>query len=97
MDILGIRELKSHLSRYVARASAGERIIITVRGKQVAEIVPISAELQTLSQLAQQGRVTWSGRRAVFCPVAGYDGRSVSEAVLDQRDERERAVLDGGE
>ena len=47
MQIVGIRELKAHLSRYVASARAGERIVITARGEQVAELVPVSGELQT--------------------------------------------------
>lgn len=36
----GIRELKNHLSRYVRRVEAGERIAITTHGRVVAEIGP---------------------------------------------------------
>jgi prevent-host-death family protein len=36
----GIRELKDHLSRYIRRIEAGERIAITAHGRVVAELVP---------------------------------------------------------
>lgn len=97
MQIVGIRELKAHLSRYVASARAGERIVITARGEQVAELVPVSAELQTLTQLEQQGRLSWSGRRPVFRHPPAHLGPSLSDAVLEQRAERERVVLGGAE
>lgn len=36
----GVRELKDHLSRYIRRIEAGERISITAHGRVVAELVP---------------------------------------------------------
>jgi prevent-host-death family protein len=38
----GIRELKDHLSRYIRRIEAGERITVTAHGRVVAELVPPS-------------------------------------------------------
>lgn len=40
MRSTGIRNLKDNLSRFIARAAAGERVIITDRGRPVAELVP---------------------------------------------------------
>ena len=40
MDV-GIRELKEHLSDYVERASRGELIRITLRGRPVATLGPL--------------------------------------------------------
>ena len=40
MTSAGIRELKDHLSRYIRRIEAGERIAITAHGRVVAELVP---------------------------------------------------------
>ena len=40
MTSTGIRELKDHLSRYVRRIEAGERIAVTAHGRVVAELVP---------------------------------------------------------
>ncbi len=39
---VGIRELKAKLSAYVRRASAGERIVVTDRGKPVARLTPLA-------------------------------------------------------
>ena len=36
----GIRELKDHLSRYIRRIEAGERISVTAHGRVVAVLVP---------------------------------------------------------
>jgi len=40
MRTTGIRNLKDNLSRYIAQAAAGERVVITDRGRPVAELVP---------------------------------------------------------
>ena len=40
MASTGIRELKDHLSRYIRRIEAGERIAVTAHGRVVAELVP---------------------------------------------------------
>lgn len=40
MTSIGIRDLKNHLSRYVRRVEAGERVRVTDRGRVVAELVP---------------------------------------------------------
>lgn len=42
MGSVGIRNLKNHLSRYVRRVAAGERLAVTDRGRVVAELVPPS-------------------------------------------------------
>ncbi|HWH38799.1 MAG TPA: type II toxin-antitoxin system prevent-host-death family antitoxin [Usitatibacter sp.] len=43
MKIVGIREAKTHLSRLVERARAGEEIIIAKSGHPAARLVPIEA------------------------------------------------------
>ena len=40
METVGIRELKSRLSHYVRRAEAGEVVVVTDRGRVVAELRP---------------------------------------------------------
>lgn len=41
MDQVGIRALQQHASAVVARAAAGERIVITDRGRPAALLVPV--------------------------------------------------------
>ena len=38
--VIGVRELKDNLSRYIRRIEAGERIAVTAHGRVVAELVP---------------------------------------------------------
>lgn len=40
MAAAGVRELKDHLSQYIRRVEAGERIAVTAHGRVVAELVP---------------------------------------------------------
>lgn len=40
MEWIGIRELRQHASRYVARVRSGESLVITDRGEAVALLVP---------------------------------------------------------
>ena len=43
MQSVGLFDAKTHLSEYVARAEAGEEVIITRHNKPVAKIVPLNA------------------------------------------------------
>lgn len=43
VERIGIRELRNHASRVVRRAHEGERIVITVDGIPMAQIVPMDA------------------------------------------------------
>jgi prevent-host-death family protein len=43
MHAVGLFEAKTHLSEYVARAEAGEEVIIMRHNKPVAKIVPLNA------------------------------------------------------
>lgn len=43
MTSVGIRSLKNQLSRYVRRVAAGDRVLVTDRGRVVAALVPPSA------------------------------------------------------
>lgn len=43
MNAVGLFEVKTHLSEYVARAEAGQEVIIMRHNKPVAKIVPLNA------------------------------------------------------
>jgi prevent-host-death family protein len=45
-DTVGLFEAKTHLSELVARAEAGEEVIITRHNKPVAKLVPIGRARQ---------------------------------------------------
>ena len=41
MDTVGVRELKTHLSRHLKRVRAGSRLLVTERGRAIATINPV--------------------------------------------------------
>jgi len=59
MDRLGIRELRNATATAVRRAGAGERIVITVDGRPVAQLGPLepTSGQPTLEDLAARGLV----------------------------------------
>jgi len=55
MDRVGVRELRQHASRYLARVANGETLEVTDRGRPVARLVPIHTE--TWADLVAAGKV----------------------------------------
>jgi prevent-host-death family protein len=64
---VGIRDLKDHLSEYVARVSSGETITLTRHNRPVARLVPVedgAARMSTeekLWKLVREGKIHWGG------------------------------------
>lgn len=58
----GIRELRDNLSRYIRRAEAGERVVVTAHGRVVAELVPPGSlhpsQNHEFERLAASGAIT---------------------------------------
>jgi prevent-host-death family protein len=59
MARVGMHEAKTHLSRLVARAEAGEDVVIQRNGKPVVRLVPVAEEPRSLASVlgAWRGRV----------------------------------------
>ena len=55
MEHIGIRELRQHASRYLARVAAGETLEVTDRGRPVARLVPIHTDVW--ADLVASGKV----------------------------------------
>lgn len=85
MLAVGIRDLKSRLSAYIARVKAGERIIVTERGRPVAELVPISPERHAIEAMVEQGKLRWSGGKPTGLKGVETKGESVADAVIEDR------------
>jgi len=71
MAQIGIRALKQNASAVVARAAAGESLVITDRGRPVAQLVPL--QTSALERLVAEGRAV-APRQAFDTlpePVAG--------------------------
>jgi len=85
MKTVGLKELKARLSEYVNSCRDGEHIVITDRGREVAELVPLSPARRTMNKLREAGRVQWSGGKPRGLRGLKVRGKPVSETVLEDR------------
>jgi len=53
---VGIRDLRNHLSRYLARVARGDELVVTDRGQAVARISPIDVP-RPIDRLIAEGLV----------------------------------------
>ncbi len=89
MATVGIRELKSHLSKYIKRVEQGERITITDRGHPVAVIGPVvtSPRANRLEAMLRTGAARWTGGkpRGSTRPARLTHGPSVADTIVEDR------------
>jgi prevent-host-death family protein len=91
--VVGARELKTRLGRYLNQVRRGDTIVVTDRSEPVAELRPIGASADPaaarLAKLAALGGLTLPTRRTLTpvapAPVSGASGAA---AVAADRDER---------
>jgi prevent-host-death family protein len=84
MSTVGIRALKQNASQVIAEVAKGARIVVTDRGRAVAQLSPISHE--PLDALLETGRVR--PRRGSLADIpAPEPGASLSAALQDMRAE----------
>jgi prevent-host-death family protein len=90
MTVVSITELKKHLSMYLRRAQAGERLHVTYRGVEVAELGPPDPVRAALWRMVAGGTAEWSGGKPRLAdqPVP-VNGASVSDAVIEDRRSRQ--------
>jgi len=79
MDV-GIRDLKAKLSAYLKRASAGELITVTDRGRPIAILGP-PLNVVDLDAAAEAGWVTPASATGLR-PVRRHQSRSTVEQAL---------------
>ncbi len=89
---IGVRELRQHASRWLARVRAGESFIVTDRGRPVARLSPVE-EAAGYQRLLDAGRIAPGSGRTLGDLLDGLDadlppdqGPSVTEALLALRD-----------
>lgn len=85
MISVGIKELKEKLSGYVERVRRGEEIVVTDRGKEVALVIPISRERETVKGLVESGLARWGGGKPVGVKGLKIKGKAISKTVLEER------------
>ena len=94
VNSVGIRELRGSLSQVMKRVQNGAAITVTDHGSPVALIFPADIP-PGLAQMVADGRLTWR-KRPIHplppLPPGPITGRSLSDAVLEEREEHERAI-----
>ena len=83
---VGVRELHDRLSRYVQHVHNGAEVVVTMRGRRVARLVPMD-DIDPLADLRARGLI-----REPTAPRSPQAGRvrlkatkPVSDLVADQR------------
>ncbi len=87
MDV-GVRELKQHLSAYLDRAAAGERIQVTDRGRPRALIVPLPGG-DNLQRGLDEGWITAAPEPGDISTTWSRSSSElrVADAIAEDRDE----------
>lgn len=93
MVTVGARELKTRLGTYLRRVREGSVILVTERGRPVAELRPLpkaaSNEEEKLLDLAAKGLVTLgTTRRTRSIEPIQVRGESVADTIVEERDDR---------
>lgn len=93
MVTVGARELKTRLGTYLRRVREGSVILVTERGRPVAELRPLptaaSDEQEKLLELAARGLVTLgTGRLSPSIEPIPLRGGSVADTIVEERDDR---------
>jgi prevent-host-death family protein len=88
---VSVRDLKTHLSEWLARAQAGEVVEVTSHRKPIAHITAVSqpnpAPTGPLQKAIEAGIVSWNGQKPVLpAPVVLRGaGPLVSAMVIEDR------------
>lgn len=89
---VGVKALKNSLSRYLRAVRAGETVLVTERGKVVAELRPRASasgdDDEALAALESTGGLTRGRGKSASAPPLRLKGRArASTAVLADRDD----------
>ena len=88
MDRIGVRELRQHASRYLARVASGETLEVTDRGRPVALLVPVRGD--EWQALLASGRVSLPTDDSDILDEAPSDYRIDASRQLAAMRENER-------
>lgn len=87
MERIGVRELRQHASRFLARVARGEAFEVTDRGRPVARLVPV--EPDPWADLVRSGALREPGSHGDLLDVRALGvGVDASAELGRLRDER---------
>ena len=91
MEAIGVRELRQHASRYLARVEAGEELAVTNNGRLVARLVPVRDAERSRAALIESGALIPARRPSNLLDVNAIapadPERTLSDILNEMRDE----------
>ncbi len=92
VELIGIRELRQHASRYLARVEAGVELGVTNKGRLVARLVPIQAAQRSREALIESGTLIPAPRPSNLLDATPQSvrgrTRNLSDVLNEMRDEQ---------
>jgi prevent-host-death family protein len=88
---VSVRDLKAHLSEWLARAQSGEVVEVTSHRRPIARITAVkpadSGIRSRLQQAMDAGLISWSGQKPNLPPPVKLRGRQklLSDIVIEDR------------
>ena len=88
---VSVRDLKTHLSEWLARAQSGEVVEVTSHRKPIARITALnpaaSASSNPLQKAIDAGLISWNGKNPVIPPPVKLNdgGPLMSDIVIEDR------------
>ena len=88
---VSVRDLKAHLSGWLARAQSGEVVEVTSHRKPIARITALnpaaSASSNPLQKAIDAGLISWNGKNPVIPPPVKLNdgGPLMSDIVIEDR------------
>lgn len=94
MTSVGLRDLREHFSKHFDRVKAGETIVVTEGGREIARIVPSPTDdlRAQLLALVEEGFGEWGGGKPQPREPLTIKGKPLSETVEELRQERDDAL-----
>ena len=90
-SLVWVRDLKTHLSQWLARAQAGEVVEVTSHRKPIARITAVKPAEPTstnpLQKAIDAGLISWNGQKPNLPPPVKLRGKGklLSEIVIEDR------------
>ncbi len=88
MAMIGVRELKAHLSQCLRRVQTGERLTVTDRGRAIATLAPVerAVAVEWAHAMVAEGRARWDGGKPLGLSARIRSrGKPASEMVIEDR------------
>lgn len=87
MDSIGIRELKQNASEVIAKVVRGKHLIVTDRGRPVAQLIPL--QKSRIDDLIESGQLTAATSKIDDLPEPerAPKGVSLTQLIIDDRNQ----------